>query len=183
MLRKALDTIRVSFRPCAGQGWMSWGRAGQCPQKPSPPHQWLCISWQPHQGQNLKLGVSRTEDGQLIRERPTRSPGPLLISLSAPCGGQYVGSDGVVLSPNYPQNYTSGQICLYFVTVPKDYGMGFYVCLFICFLTPSNSSSPAQLYPSSTPSCIHSHRGNGQNSLSYRTTECGCREIGCRIHS
>ncbi|XP_061268604.1 CUB and sushi domain-containing protein 2 isoform X3 [Bos javanicus] len=40
---------------------------------------------------------------------------------TAPCGGQYVGSDGVVLSPNYPQNYTSGQICLYFVTVPKDY--------------------------------------------------------------
>uniref|UniRef100_A0A8C6GFH1 CUB and Sushi multiple domains 2 n=1 Tax=Mus spicilegus TaxID=10103 RepID=A0A8C6GFH1_MUSSI len=40
---------------------------------------------------------------------------------TAPCGGQYVGSDGVVLSPNYPQNYTSGQTCLYFVTVPKDY--------------------------------------------------------------
>ncbi|XP_039692963.1 CUB and sushi domain-containing protein 2 isoform X4 [Pteropus medius] len=40
---------------------------------------------------------------------------------TAPCGGQYVGSDGVVLSPNYPQNYSSGQICLYFVTVPKDY--------------------------------------------------------------
>ncbi|KAK1340237.1 hypothetical protein QTO34_018803 [Cnephaeus nilssonii] len=40
---------------------------------------------------------------------------------TAPCGGQYVGSDGVVLSPNYPRNYTSGQICLYFVTVPKDY--------------------------------------------------------------
>ncbi|PNI20363.1 CSMD2 isoform 5 [Pan troglodytes] len=40
---------------------------------------------------------------------------------TAPCGGQYVGSDGVVLSPNYPQNYTSGQICLYFVTVPKDF--------------------------------------------------------------
>ncbi|XP_063092103.1 CUB and sushi domain-containing protein 2 isoform X4 [Cavia porcellus] len=40
---------------------------------------------------------------------------------TAPCGGQYVGSDGVVLSPNYPQNYTSGQTCSYFVTVPKDY--------------------------------------------------------------
>ncbi|XP_075409854.1 CUB and sushi domain-containing protein 2 isoform X3 [Tenrec ecaudatus] len=40
---------------------------------------------------------------------------------TAPCGGQYVSSDGVVLSPNYPQNYTSGQTCLYFVTVPKDY--------------------------------------------------------------
>nr|XP_048681763.1 CUB and sushi domain-containing protein 2 isoform X3 [Caretta caretta] len=40
---------------------------------------------------------------------------------TAPCGGQYTGSDGVVLSPNYPRNYTSGQICLYFVVVPKDY--------------------------------------------------------------
>lgn len=52
----------------------------------------------------------------------TKLPGPSLVSFSAPCGGQYVGSDGVVLSPNYPQNYTSGQTCLYFVTVPKDYG-------------------------------------------------------------
>ena len=41
-----------------------------------------------------------------------------------------MGSDGVVLSPNYPQNYTSGQICLYFVTVPKDYGMDFF-CIFV----------------------------------------------------
>lgn len=80
-----------------------------------------------------------------------------------------MGSDGVVLSPNYPQNYTSGQICLYFVTVPKDYGMGRYVCfcLFVClcFLTLSNSSAPSQLYPPSTPSCIHSFCGYRQNSL------------------
>uniref|UniRef100_A0A8D2L0D4 CUB and Sushi multiple domains 2 n=1 Tax=Varanus komodoensis TaxID=61221 RepID=A0A8D2L0D4_VARKO len=40
---------------------------------------------------------------------------------TAPCGGQYIGSDGVVLSPNYPRNYTSGQVCLYFIVVPKDY--------------------------------------------------------------
>uniref|UniRef100_A0A6I8P0Q8 CUB and Sushi multiple domains 2 n=1 Tax=Ornithorhynchus anatinus TaxID=9258 RepID=A0A6I8P0Q8_ORNAN len=40
---------------------------------------------------------------------------------TAPCGGQYAGSDGVVLSPSYPRNYTSGQVCLYFVAVPKDY--------------------------------------------------------------
>lgn len=85
-----------------------------------------------------------------------------LISLSAPCGGQYVGSDGVVLSPNYPQNYTSGQICLYFVTVPKDYGMKFFVCLFICFLTPSNSSGPSQWYPNCTPDFIHSRVGLGR---------------------
>lgn len=45
------------------------------------------------------------------------------LSLAAPCGGQYTGSDGVVLSPNYPQNYTSGQVCLYFIVVPKDYGI------------------------------------------------------------
>ncbi|ELW48605.1 CUB and sushi domain-containing protein 3, partial [Tupaia chinensis] len=44
-----------------------------------------------------------------------------VIDYTAPCGGQYEGSDGVVLSPNYPQNYTSGQTCLYFVTVPTDY--------------------------------------------------------------
>lgn len=47
------------------------------------------------------------------------------LSLAAPCGGQYTGSDGVVLSPNYPQNYTSGQVCLYFIVVPKDYGIFF----------------------------------------------------------
>lgn len=56
----------------------------------------------------------------------------MILSLAAPCGGQYTGSDGVVLSPNYPQNYTSGQVCLYSIVVPQDYGtmlgifMGFF---------------------------------------------------------
>ncbi|XP_023598845.1 CUB and sushi domain-containing protein 1-like [Trichechus manatus latirostris] len=45
----------------------------------------------------------------------------VLPSCNAPCGGQYTGSDGVVLSPNYPQNYTAGQICLYSITVPKEF--------------------------------------------------------------
>ncbi|XP_042194838.1 CUB and sushi domain-containing protein 1 [Callorhinchus milii] len=44
-----------------------------------------------------------------------------LPSCTAPCGGQYVGSEGVVLSPNYPQNYTGGQTCLYSIIVSKDY--------------------------------------------------------------
>lgn len=70
--------------------------------------------------------AGRREGEQLMRcLRVTR---PLSGSLSAPCGGQYVGSDGVVLSPNYPQNYTSGQTCLYFVTVPKDYGRVSLIC-------------------------------------------------------
>ncbi|XP_058522650.1 CUB and sushi domain-containing protein 1 [Ochotona princeps] len=45
----------------------------------------------------------------------------VLPSCSAPCGGQYTGSEGVVLSPNYPHNYTAGQICLYSITVPKEF--------------------------------------------------------------
>ncbi|XP_064225865.1 CUB and sushi domain-containing protein 1 [Aotus nancymaae] len=45
----------------------------------------------------------------------------VLPSCNAPCGGQYAGSEGVVLSPNYPHNYTAGQICLYSITVPKEF--------------------------------------------------------------
>lgn len=28
----------------------------------------------------------------------------------------------MVLSPNYPHNYTAGQTCLYSVTVPEEFG-------------------------------------------------------------
>lgn len=45
----------------------------------------------------------------------------LCLSL-APCGGQYSGLDGVVLSPGYPGNYSRARTCLYSVVVPKDYG-------------------------------------------------------------
>uniref|UniRef100_A0A2K6FE01 CUB and Sushi multiple domains 1 n=1 Tax=Propithecus coquereli TaxID=379532 RepID=A0A2K6FE01_PROCO len=44
-----------------------------------------------------------------------------LPSCHAPCGGQYTGSEGVVLSPNYPRNYTAGEVCLYSITVPKEF--------------------------------------------------------------
>ncbi|XP_069583000.1 CUB and sushi domain-containing protein 1 [Ranitomeya imitator] len=44
-----------------------------------------------------------------------------LPSCNAPCGGQYTGMDGVVLSPHYPNNYTLGQICHYSITVPKEF--------------------------------------------------------------
>ncbi|XP_041910862.1 CUB and sushi domain-containing protein 1 [Arvicola amphibius] len=44
-----------------------------------------------------------------------------LPACQAPCGGQYGGSEGVVLSPNYPHNYTAGQICIYSITVPKEF--------------------------------------------------------------
>lgn len=45
-----------------------------------------------------------------------------LCAPPAPCGGQYTGLEGVVLSPNYPHNYTSGQTCSYHITVSKEFG-------------------------------------------------------------
>lgn len=51
---------------------------------------------------------------------PHRVSSPRLFP--APCGGQYSGLEGVVLSPGYPGNYSSARTCLYAVVVPKDYG-------------------------------------------------------------
>lgn len=113
----------VDFRPCARPARMSLDRAGQYPQH----HPLLCASIHPPRGNPTRARSWGQKTGWIAAERPMRSRGLSLVSLSAPCGGQYVGSDGVVLSPNYPQNYTSGQICLYFVTVPKDYGMAWLV--------------------------------------------------------
>ncbi|KAF4801153.1 hypothetical protein TURU_037146 [Turdus rufiventris] len=92
-------------------------------------------------GTDLKLGSTITfycDGGYDIEGGPTltcvmggdgkptwNKPRP---SCTAPCGGQYTGSDGVVLSPNYPQNYTSGQVCLYSIVVPQDYAVGLSSC-------------------------------------------------------
>lgn len=40
----------------------------------------------------------------------------------APCGGQYGGAEGVVLSPNYPLNYTTRQTCTYYIAVSPQFG-------------------------------------------------------------
>ncbi|XP_029694158.1 CUB and sushi domain-containing protein 3-like isoform X4 [Takifugu rubripes] len=42
-------------------------------------------------------------------------------SCQAPCGGHFTGSEGTVLSPNYPHNYTRGQSCSYDIVVPGDF--------------------------------------------------------------
>ncbi|XP_026879255.2 CUB and sushi domain-containing protein 1 [Electrophorus electricus] len=44
-----------------------------------------------------------------------------LPTCKAPCGGQYTGSEGVVLSPNYPYNYTAAQTCSYYITVSGEF--------------------------------------------------------------
>ncbi|XP_037533201.1 CUB and sushi domain-containing protein 3 [Nematolebias whitei] len=42
-------------------------------------------------------------------------------SCQAPCGGHFTGSEGTVLSPNYPHNYSRGQSCIYDIFVPGDF--------------------------------------------------------------
>ncbi|XP_041962329.1 CUB and sushi domain-containing protein 3 isoform X2 [Alosa sapidissima] len=44
-----------------------------------------------------------------------------LPSCQAPCGSRSTGSEGTVLSPNYPRNYTLGHTCLYEVAVPGEF--------------------------------------------------------------
>ncbi|KAL4624103.1 CUB and sushi domain-containing protein 1-like [Arapaima gigas] len=63
---------------------------------------------------NATLICIMGEDGRLT----WNSPRP---RCTAPCGGQYSGMEGAVLSPGYPDNYTSGRSCLYSVVVPEDY--------------------------------------------------------------
>uniref|UniRef100_A0A8C0UGY3 CUB and sushi domain-containing protein 3 n=1 Tax=Cyanistes caeruleus TaxID=156563 RepID=A0A8C0UGY3_CYACU len=44
-----------------------------------------------------------------------------LPSCHAPCGSRSTGSEGTVLSPNYPKNYSVGHNCIYAITVPKEF--------------------------------------------------------------
>ncbi|XP_055074905.1 CUB and sushi domain-containing protein 2 [Misgurnus anguillicaudatus] len=85
-------------------------------------------------GAELKLGATVTyycDNGYTLEGDATltcimggdgkpgwNKPKPVCI---APCGGQYSGLEGVVLSPGYPGNYSSERTCLYSVIVPKDY--------------------------------------------------------------
>uniref|UniRef100_A0A3Q2QHC0 CUB and Sushi multiple domains 3 n=1 Tax=Fundulus heteroclitus TaxID=8078 RepID=A0A3Q2QHC0_FUNHE len=44
-----------------------------------------------------------------------------LPSCQAPCGSRSTGTEGTVLSPNFPRNYTSGQTCVYSISVPREF--------------------------------------------------------------
>uniref|UniRef100_A0A672SF25 CUB and sushi domain-containing protein 3-like n=1 Tax=Sinocyclocheilus grahami TaxID=75366 RepID=A0A672SF25_SINGR len=44
-----------------------------------------------------------------------------LPSCQAPCGSRSTGSEGTILSPNYPRNYTAGQSCVYEISVPGEF--------------------------------------------------------------
>uniref|UniRef100_A0A8C2WGD8 CUB and Sushi multiple domains 3 n=1 Tax=Cyclopterus lumpus TaxID=8103 RepID=A0A8C2WGD8_CYCLU len=44
-----------------------------------------------------------------------------LPSCQAPCGSRSTGTEGTVLSPNFPRNYTSAQTCVYSISVPREF--------------------------------------------------------------
>ncbi|XP_017913579.1 PREDICTED: CUB and sushi domain-containing protein 3-like [Capra hircus] len=50
----------------------------------------------------------------------------VLPSCHAPCGSRSTGSEGTVLSPNYPKNYSVGHNCVYSIAVPKEFAPSFY---------------------------------------------------------
>uniref|UniRef100_A0A8C5D222 CUB and Sushi multiple domains 1 n=1 Tax=Gouania willdenowi TaxID=441366 RepID=A0A8C5D222_GOUWI len=76
------------------------------------------VSYSCHHGYTTVGGDTVTcvmgQDGKPVWDKP-------LPTCKAPCGGQYGGSEGVVLSPNYPSNYTSRQICSYYITVSPQF--------------------------------------------------------------
>ncbi|XP_035256647.1 CUB and sushi domain-containing protein 1a isoform X1 [Anguilla anguilla] len=69
-----------------------------------------------------------------------------LPTCKAPCGGHYTGSEGVVLSPNYPFNYTAGQTCSYYITVSGEFVV---FGQFAYFQTAMNDS--VELFDGATP--------------------------------
>uniref|UniRef100_A0A8C2HQA1 CUB and Sushi multiple domains 3a n=1 Tax=Cyprinus carpio TaxID=7962 RepID=A0A8C2HQA1_CYPCA len=44
-----------------------------------------------------------------------------LPSCQPPCGSRSTGTEGTVLSPNFPRNYTTGQSCVYSISVPREF--------------------------------------------------------------
>ncbi|XP_032808661.2 CUB and sushi domain-containing protein 3-like isoform X1 [Petromyzon marinus] len=74
---------------------------------------YFCDAGYTIQGYSTLLCVM-SEDGRPMWNRP-------LPSCHAPCGGKATASEGVVLSPGYPRNYSSPQHCVHTITVPKDF--------------------------------------------------------------
>ncbi|KAF3832537.1 hypothetical protein F7725_026202 [Dissostichus mawsoni] len=136
------------------------------------------VSYNCHHGYTTMGGDTITcvmgNDGKPVWDRA-------LPTCKAPCGGQYDGSEGVVLSPNYPLNYTTRQTCSYYITcssVPEprygrrigsEFSTG-SVVRFECspgYLLKGSSAIWCQAVPgalaqwnSTTPSCIVPCSGN-----------------------
>ena len=46
---------------------------------------------------------------------------PVLCSPESGCGGKFFGSEGVISSPNYPDNYVTSTTCVYVITVGLNF--------------------------------------------------------------
>ncbi|XP_061076047.1 LOW QUALITY PROTEIN: CUB and sushi domain-containing protein 3-like [Conger conger] len=51
-------------------------------------------------------------------------------SCQAPCGSRSTGTEGTVLSPNFPRNYTAGHSCVYAISVPREFEIFGTLCNF-----------------------------------------------------
>ncbi|XP_047218456.1 CUB and sushi domain-containing protein 1-like [Girardinichthys multiradiatus] len=92
------------------------------------------VSYSCHHGYTIVGGETITcvmgHDGKPVWDKA-------LPSCKAPCGGHYGGLEGVVLSPNYPLNYTTRQMCSYYITVSPQFVV---FGQFAVFLTAMNDS-------------------------------------------
>ncbi|TSN48501.1 CUB and sushi domain-containing protein 1 [Bagarius yarrelli] len=95
-----------------------------------------------------------------------------LPTCKAPCGGQYTGSEGVVLSPNYPHNYTTSQTCTYFITVSGEFVV---FGQFAYFQTAMNDSVELFDGPNHNARLLSSLAGS--HSAVPRTSDTQCSSI------
>ena len=51
--------------------------------------------------------------------------------MASPCGKTYVGTSGVLKTPNYPQNYPDNAECTWKIIVPKDHTVRLFFLHFV----------------------------------------------------
>ncbi|XP_058878367.1 CUB and sushi domain-containing protein 3 isoform X1 [Acipenser ruthenus] len=125
-------------------------------------------------GSDYKLGSTVTyycEAGYVLQGHSTLTcimgddgrPGwnRVLPSCQAPCGGRSTGSEGTVLSTNYPRNYSAGNSCIYSISVSKEFVL---FGQFVFFQTSLHDvvdvyDEPTQLNSSLLSSLSGSHSG------------------------
>ncbi|KAI4829824.1 hypothetical protein KUCAC02_001489, partial [Chaenocephalus aceratus] len=127
------------------------------------------VSYNCHHGYTTMGGESITcvmgNDGKPVWDRA-------LPTCKAPCGGQYDGSEGVVLSPNYPLNYTTRQTCSYYITVSTQFVV---FGQFAVFQTAMNDS--VELFDGADENARLLSSLAGSHSAVPRTSESQCSSV------
>uniref|UniRef100_A0AAV2MBP8 Uncharacterized protein n=1 Tax=Knipowitschia caucasica TaxID=637954 RepID=A0AAV2MBP8_KNICA len=94
------------------------------------------------------------------------------IDFSTPCGGHFTGSEGTVLSPNYPHNYTRGQSCVYDIFVPGDFVL---FGQFVFFQTLA--TDVVEIYDGSSTEAALLSSIYGSHSAVPRTSSTQCNSV------